>query len=319
VCLAGSFVLTGARLFTPASHTGVLVTAFVPWAVPGYLLAAVLFGLVVVGAGRRWRPMVGALVALAGLVLHLVWLAPAYIADPESGRASEAARLRVMTLNLQFGRADTSSVARLVQREQPDVLVLEETTPEALARLVAAHVGDASSPWRHHGGQAAPGARGTVVLSRYRLVDDGPLPIGNGGARLRVLAPRPFTLLAVHLRYPLHGVSGWLEDFRTLTAESRRTTGPQLVVGDFNATLDHAPMRTLLGTGLTDADDSAGSGWQPTWPRPGSRSVRSFTVPIRLMAIDHVLLSDDLTATSTSTCVVPDTDHLALVVDLVQR
>ncbi len=151
------------------------------------------------------------------------------------------------------------------------------------------------------------------MLSRFGLVDDESFSLGNGGARMRVQAPTPFTLTAVHTVYPLFGTEGWEKDFRTLVADARETKGPHLLVGDFNATLDHGPMRTLLGQDLTDAADGAGSGWQPTWPRPGSRAPNGITVPLRLMAIDHVLMSEDFRAVATSTHVVDRTDHLALV------
>ena len=311
VVLAGSVVLTLARVLTPGGHAWVLLTSFVPWALVGYLLAGLLLGLLCWRSRRRLLPAVGVALAAVGLLLHAFWLAPSFVV---SGSAStDGVPVRVMTLNLQYGRADTDSVVRLAKRLRPDLVVLEETTPDALAGLEAQEVGSAAGSWPHQAGAAAPGASGTVVLSRYPLVEDTSFALGNGGARMEVRAPTPFTLTAVHAIYPLLGTEAWEQDFRTLTADARETPGPHLVVGDFNATLDHRPMRTLLDAGLTDAAEDAGSGWQPTWPRPGSRAPNGITVPLRLMAIDHVLMSEGLSASSTSTHVVADTDHLALV------
>ena len=245
-------------------------------------------------------------------------MAGAGFASSSSG-SSDGVPVRVLTLNLQFGRADTEAVVRLVKRVRPDLIVLEETTPEALSALEEQRVGDAAGRWPHRSGAARPGAAGTVVLSRFGLVDDESFSLGNGGTRMRVQAPTPFTLTAVHTVYPLFGTEGWEKDFRTLVTDARETKGPHLLVGDFNATLDHGPMRTLLDQDLTDAADGAGSGWQPTWPRPGSRAPNGITVPLRLMAIDHVLMSPEFEAASTDTHEVPDTDHLALVAHLSLR
>ena len=287
-----------------------LVASFVPWALVGYSVAALLLGLLCWRSHRRVVPAVGAALAVLGLVLHAVWLAPSFVSS--SSGSTDGDPVRVLTLNLQFGRADTEAVVRLVERVRPDLIVLEETTPEALSALEEQGVGDAAGRWPHRSGAARPGAAGTVVLSHFGLVDDESFSLGNGGARMQVQAPTPYTLTAVHTVYPLFGTEGWEKDFRTLVADARGTKGPHLLVGDFNATLDHGPMRTLLDQGLTDAAEGAGSGWQPTWPRPGSRAPNGITVPLRLMAIDHVLMSEEFEAASADTHEVPDTDHLAL-------
>ena len=39
-----------------------------------------------------------------------------------------------------------------------------------------------------------------------------------------------------------------------------------LVVGDLNATPDHAPIRELADAGWRDAAELANEGWLPTWP-----------------------------------------------------
>jgi endonuclease/exonuclease/phosphatase family metal-dependent hydrolase len=63
--------------------------------------------------------------------------------------------------------------------------------------------------------------------------------------------------------------------------------------------------------GLTDAAEASGAGWQPTWPRGGSRGL-----PMPVAAIDHVLVGESLIALSTRVHDIPDTDHRALVADL---
>ena len=136
---------------------------------------------------------------------------------------------------------------------------------------------------------------------------------------MRVEAPTPFWLTAVHTTQPLNSNALWRHDFGLLVADAREMDGPHIEIGDFNATLDHGRMRDLLATGLHDAAVEANSGWQPTWPTPGSRKIGGLPVPIRLMALDHVLLSKEFSAISTSVHSVPDTDHDALVVRLAVR
>jgi endonuclease/exonuclease/phosphatase family metal-dependent hydrolase len=88
-----------------------------------------------------------------------------------------------------------------------------------------------------------------------------------------------------------------------------------VVAGDFNATLDHAPMRRLAGLGLSDAARQANAGWQPTWPA-GDDTGRTLPFGLSVVAIDHVLVSKHFSAISTTTHEVPGTDHLGLLVRL---
>ena len=85
-----------------------------------------------------------------------------------------------------------------------------------------------------------------------------------------------------------------------------------MIVGDLNATMDHAPMRELVGRGYDDAATQAASGWQPTWPAAGEVSRFGLAVP-SLLPIDHVFLSTGLRAVSTESVTIAGTDHRALV------
>jgi endonuclease/exonuclease/phosphatase family metal-dependent hydrolase len=80
-----------------------------------------------------------------------------------------------------------------------------------------------------------------------------------------------------------------------------------LLLGDFNATLDHAPLRRLIGSGYRDAADTVGAGLSPTWPAD--------SLPV--VALDHVLADARIGVGAVSTHPVPDTDHRALAATLI--
>ena len=311
VALAGFVVLTLARLFTPSGRVWVLATSFVPFALLACVGAAMVLLLVRWGSEGALRGTVSALLALAlaGSVLHLVWLLPAYVGPRGEGRPD----VTVLSLNTRFGLADPAGVAALVERERPDVIVLEEAGPTAMAALEGEGIGGSGSRWPHEAGYPLEGISGTVVLSAFPLGEQERIDIDTGAYRIPVEAPKPFTLIALHTTQPLFNDDQWHQDFELLVAAARATKGPLVVTGDFNATLDHGPMRELLATGLHDAAREANSGWQPTWPAGNTRPVAGLPVPWPLMAIDHVLLSKELAAISTSVTSVRGTDHLALV------
>jgi endonuclease/exonuclease/phosphatase (EEP) superfamily protein YafD len=317
VALAGCLPISLARLLGSDHQRLVLAASFAPWAVIGYTVAvlAALLGWWGAHGQTSTTPRrlmaVGLAVSVTGLVLglHLSWLFPAFVGE----HAARDPDLTVLALNMHYGEADIGTTARLTTREQPDVVVLTEATPVAVQALAQQGVGGPDSRWPHRGGEPHPGAAGTVVLSAHPVAEDRPLDILTGAHRMRIGGPRPFWLTALHTTQPLKSAPRWRHDFGVLVADARTVTGPRLAVGDFNATLDHGPMHDLMATGLRSAAEEANSGWQPTWPTAGSRTMGGVPVPFRLLAIDHVLLSRQLSAVSTEVASVPGTDHHAVI------
>ncbi len=316
--LAGSVVLTLARVLDSESEPLVLAASFVPWAIVGYLVALVILCLLLWhrpwGRVRRGM-MIAASVCLIGLGLHVWWLAPAYVGEHPSGKPD----LTVLELNMLKGRADPSDTAAAIARGHPDLVVLTEVTPEALAALAGAGAVEGTSPLPHLAGHALPGADGVVVASRFPLSVEGTLVMTHPGYLVRVQAPQPFDVLAVHTAQPALDIRAWRRDQDTIVREVGSLGGPRLVVGDLNATLDHPGPRRLLADGMVDAARQANSGWQPTWPSPDAVDVHGLPAPFGLVAIDHVLMSTHFSAVSTSTAVVRRTDHLALIARLVRN
>lgn len=289
-------------MLTPDTFWFVLATSFAPFALPGFALAALGWGLLVRGGEPALRRWVGGLVAcsLLGVVLHVVWALPAYVGERPSGSPD----LVVLTLNLKKGHADAREAVALARREQAALVVLEEVTPDALERLQRAGIGRALP---HRAGHAGPGASGTVVFSAYPLEQVARVPLQHDGYRIAVAAPQPFWLVAVHVAQPLVGPGNWRADWSVLDQVLPELTGrPVVVAGDFNSTLDHRPVRDLLDHGFADAARAANAGWQPTWPSSG----------LGLIAIDHVLTRSGYRALRTDTYRVAGSDHRALVARL---
>lgn len=79
-------------------------------------------------------------------------------------------------------------------------------------------------------------------------------------------------------------------------------------MGDFNSTLDHRPLRALLGTGYRDAADVLGRGLRATWPTD--------TAITPVAAIDHVLVEQICLVRSFETLPMPGADHRAVVAEI---
>jgi len=85
-----------------------------------------LFGLIL----RRW--LITAVVLLATTVMA-VSVAPRALPDAPSGVAGES--VKVLSLNMFFGRADAEQVVRLVREENVDIISLQELDQHAVTAL----------------------------------------------------------------------------------------------------------------------------------------------------------------------------------------
>lgn len=307
VVLLGASALTVARLIGGDSRQLAWVQAFTPWATPAHLLALVLAAalLVLPGARPRRRVLVPAAVTAAvGLVLHVTWLAPLFAGGGEHP-APGAEPVTAMTANLRFGGADAAAVVATAEDQGVDLLVVQEVTEQALAGLEAAGVGDA---FGYRAGRALAGASGTMAFSRAPIGEVTPIATEMDSFSFRTSG---LDVVAVHPAYPLD--ARWAPEL-ALLRDSVEEARPDLVLGDFNASLDHEPLRDILATGLRDAAEQAGAGWQPTWPADGG--FRGLPLP-PAVAIDHVLVGSGLAALRTSTVEIGGTDHLALVAEVI--
>lgn len=287
---------------------GVILAGFIPLGIAAWLGAAAAFVL----AGRRVTTAL-AVASLAAVVLQVSWIVPYW---PHSAPAAAGDRLRLLTLNTEFGKVSPAPLAAVIQAEAPDVVVLNEVQQPLLDELTALGV---LAPYTHRVGEAPAGyvstgvesGEGTVVLSRTPLLDAQQLDGANKQYRVTVrLDDASVTLIAGHPRNPLLGVDQWRADLSALTTVARAHAGDDLVVaGDLNAVVEHAPLVELMSTGLTDAAASSGSGWLPTYPA-------DLGIP-PVIAIDHVLVGGRVSATGLRTVTLPGTDHRGLIAHLV--
>ncbi|MEV7071891.1 endonuclease/exonuclease/phosphatase family protein [Streptomyces sp. NPDC091972] len=290
-------VVLGCRLADTDGVTPVpQLLAFLPW-----LLAPAGAGLALALLARWWPGTIWAAVVL-GL---LAWfIAPYGQGGEPDGRV--LASFRVMTSNVEFGRA-TGALVTAVREERPDIVFVEECDhgcSAALRRSLAV-----SHPYRRS--VEGAGSTGSVVLSRFPLepaagIRDSTMGMPGAVADVRGHAVR---LQLAHPMPPLPGqLDVWRRELGELRDYAAATGSPTVLAGDFNASQDHAAFRAILDTGLRDAARLAGSDRTPTWP--------ARTAPAIGAQIDHVLVSADFSAREARFLDLADTDHRALLVDI---
>jgi endonuclease/exonuclease/phosphatase (EEP) superfamily protein YafD len=274
--------------------------AFTPYA--GAL--SVLPLAVALAAGRTAVAAVAALstAALAWCVLPRAFGRP----DPPAGGPP----LRVLASNLLFGAADVDELLDLVRTQAVDLLAVQECTPEADKALRSAGI-CALLPHRIAHPQDEPG--GSALYSRFPLAEGGyrPLPpyFGQSYATVRVPGAAEVLVESVHPCAP--SARRVLGHWRAgLSGQPGATpTGPvRVLLGDFNATVDHAALRRLLRTGYRHAASVVGTGLAGTWPCAGARLPK--------VAIDHVLVDPRVAVHAVRVYPIAGTDHRAVLAEL---
>ena len=288
----------GADLGWPAPQ----LLAFTPLALLG---AALAVGLMLVL--RRWAPAAVAAVAVLALAVVIV---PRARGD-EAAAPAEGGTLRVLTLNLHGNGAEPREVVALVRRVDADVFSVQEVSDESIERLDRAGIRDVLP---HLVGEPRPIGRGTALYGKVGLRRE-PRPPGFlyalAAARVRVLGTggREVRMLSVHTSAPAGRtvIAEWRRDLKLLPG-ARDGDLPRVLAGDFNATLDHRPMRDVIDSGYRDAAGETGNGLIPTWPNG-----RRFPP---LVTIDHVLADDRLEVGEVSVHDVEGSDHRAVFAEL---
>jgi endonuclease/exonuclease/phosphatase family metal-dependent hydrolase len=245
-----------------------------------------------------------AFASLAAVVL------PRALADGDRG-PQDGVTLHVMTSNMLFGNADAATIVGLVREHDVAVLAVQELSPNGQRNLAAAGLGELL-PYSSVG--AEPGASGSGLYSRYPVTDPGVRRTGGGFNQAYGMLRAPGAV-AVRVEsahplapYALKVVDGWRDD---LLAQPRTDPAgaPRILLGDFNSTLDHQPLRALIAHGYRDAADATGKGLIGTWgPYDGD--------PLPPVTIDHVLADRRLGVGTVSVHDIPDSDHRAIIATL---
>ncbi|GAA0539208.1 endonuclease/exonuclease/phosphatase family protein [Paractinoplanes ferrugineus] len=290
------------RLFGWERGPLVQLLAFTP-----YVVVWALVPLLIALVARKW--LVAAVAAVVVAVLAACVL-PRALPDADRGPAG-GVRLTVMTINVYIGRADPAAVVRLVRDNDVSVLALQEFTPVERNGLTAAGL-DRLLPY--HALADVAGTTGSGLYSRFPVTGPGSVT-GKGQNRqaYATVEPPGATPLTVESAHPLapYAVSA-LADWRAdLAAEPvpAPNGNPVLLIGDFNSTLDHAPVRALIRQGYRDAADAVGKGLVPTWGPYGAEKLPPVT-------LDHVLVDRRVGVREVAVHGVAGSDHRAVIAEL---
>jgi endonuclease/exonuclease/phosphatase (EEP) superfamily protein YafD len=214
-----------------------------------------------------------------------VW-SVAEIAFSPSQPAAGQERLRILTANVLLTNSELEPFLQLVQRVNPDVLVIVEYTPawdQQRERWSAEFPHSERHPRKHGFGIAVFSKKPLLNVWADSLLGNVDAPQISFDV---VLDRQSVSITAVHAVSPLSQFRFFARNEQLAAWAMKLKDGPryQVVVGDFNSTTWSPYLRQFLReTGLRDSRQ--GSGLWPTWPQ--------FCWPM-MIPIDHAFVSDNV-------------------------
>lgn len=250
---------------------------------------------------------------LMAIVLALTALATVLVPTPapsvEAETPAQSAepivqpQYKLLQLNLRYDNRNPADVIRLIARETPDVITLQEVSDSWRPKLKAI---EARYPYNLY----CPSTKligGIAILSRRPFaLGTKPQCVGNslvGLARID-FGGRSALIAALHLGWP------WPYEQAENVAEMRpyfeRLQEPMIVAGDFNATPWSQTLKNITETSKTRSVE----GVRPSWFVSGTLAHAAQWVGLPL---DHILISERISAIRVETLEPVGSDHLPLL------
>ena len=295
-----------------------LIVAFVPWM--AVLSAAIL--LISLISRRRVLAVISALCLLTQLVWHAGFLYPrvslssaARMAVTSATASVDDRYARLMTLNTRNGQADAAQIVQTVREQHVEVLALQELNSSMISRLNEAGIREllpyavvANTSSSDNGGvnglwSAAPMSERTGDLIPIEASSIPAASIDFDGTVIRFGSVHPFS--------PRPSNQGLWDRGLGSISQLREDDHTFVLMGDFNATWDHASFRYLLGGRFVDAGENAGEWFHMTYP--ANKKLFGVILVPAAVEIDHIVHDRGVVVGDLDAVTVSGSDHKALL------
>ncbi|MBN2377337.1 MAG: endonuclease/exonuclease/phosphatase family protein [Sedimentisphaerales bacterium] len=264
-----------------------------------FLIAVVFWG-----RYRKWWWLSAAIIVL---IINAAVILPWYFAGPDTAVIDGASQIRILLSNVHTSNDNYADLLALVERESPDIIVLEETD-RGWVRAVKEL--EAEYNWAEYFPRADN--FGITVFSRIKVNEfsierfggsDAPSIIADleiGGSSVKVIATHllpPATPSYFRMRN---------RQLEQIARQAAANENALVVIGDFNLTMwSHYYSKFVADSGLKDARQ--GFGIEPTWPT---------MLPPLYIPIDQCFCSKNVKVINFKIGNRIGSDHLPLIVDL---
>jgi endonuclease/exonuclease/phosphatase (EEP) superfamily protein YafD len=213
--------------------------------------------------------------------------------------------LSVAFNNIYNNNRQGAAATRVLVEADADVLAVAEMTTKLFQDTIDAGVDD-RYPYKF--GYPSVMGDGIWLWSKYPI--SGAVVHRLGHPALDVTLDVNGQSLRLWVVHPLNqGIgdtdSPWDATVSQVADQTATSSGPTLVVGDFNATLGHPPLRKMLDNGYREVHAWLGHGLSPSWPMDRSGPP--------LFRIDHAFVRGGIAPISVQELAVPGSDHRGFI------
>jgi len=282
---------------------------------PLLLLLAPAIATVAWASGHLLLGSAGAALSGYGAVLVL----PRLFANRRPSWAETAPRFELAVANVYVDNPTPRAAAEQLVACGADVIVIAEATPAFMDHFDAAG-GDQSYPHRvtdptDQSDYAVAIVAREPLGERSQVLSLGPLRLALAevdvdGVATMVLALNPMS------SFDPHGQVTWKGQIRALVEFVPTITGPMVIAGDLNSTIYRPQFDGLLRAGLTDAIDSLGQAWRPSF---SLRSVWPLGALGAFVRLDHALVNENGCALHLRNLEPAGSDHIPFMITLAVR
>lgn len=291
-------------------------------------------------AGRWWLVGVGGLFAyfawknkasqrarLLGLTIALLFVEWGFHTIQYEGLQYEglngvednAKTVSLMSYNVYFKNQSPQLAIKLIQEQQPDVLLIQELTPSWHQQLVSR----LGNQYPYQIAKPLKGTHGIGIYSKYRISNVEYL---NNSSRLPIaqmvtlhVNGKKVLLTNLHLASPARAVehperffeymesnahlrvAQWEKLVNKLASKKLRD---QLIIGDAN-TLPYEPLYRTIRKSYADLHSKAGQGWGWTFPNTAR-------IPFPFLRLDYALAKGKIKAHEMNVLEGGSSDHLPI-------
>ena len=269
-----------------------------------YALVALLC-LVPLSALQSWKLMP---LAVGCFIFNLSYVVPYYIRPPSPEVSSQRTSLRLFQANLLTENKNYQALIEAVKEAQPDVVVLQELTPEWEVQTQVLR-----EQYRFVELAPRPGGSGMGILSRYPLEETKVLKL-DASTHLALFVRvnvdgTPVSILGLHPPTPVTRTKfdNRNQQFQAAAEMLSAIKGAKVLIGDLN-TSPWSPYFKELAQRSGMRDARLGFGLETSWPTPLPGFLR--------IPIDHCLVSDGVQVEDARIGRSIGSDHRPLMVDL---
>ena len=257
-----------------------------------------------------WLLLTASLLQVAWITLIVARLLLSHVRHRPNKEGSSGSAMSILHVNVLYVNPTPNQAARDVIDNDADVLTFSELTTELLDALLAhEHAGR----WPHRHVVLGPGADGVGVWSKYPLANAREGRLVTKTALLSQVTTdsgHRFSLVVVHPMPPVNRAKtrDWAPSLRAIGEVVTMSDLPAIVIGDFNTTFWHGPLRDLFARGLRSAHLIHGQFLAGTFP------IGRWLRPI--VRLDHALVTKGVVVHDVHDFRVSGSDHLGIVVSV---